>query len=322
MFGTSIYQKIYQKIKEYDVIVIARHIGPDPDALGSTIGLKEIILNTFPDKKVYAIGTPASKFKYLGSLDKVNIDKKNALLIVTDTPDKKRVDGANPDEYGYSIKIDHHPVVDKMCDLEYVDESASSASQLILELVYHTKLKLTDEAAKKLFVGIVTDTNRFLYYYTTPRTFELVSRLLKENNFDITELYSKIYMENLNNKRFEAYVLENFKVTEDGLAYLLVPEDIMTKYKIDAATARNMVSNFNYISEILVWCIFTPEKDSTSVRGSLRSRGPVINEVASHYNGGGHIFASGCHLNSAEEIEKIAEELNEVCKKYKEENKQ
>ena len=68
--GNNNCKKIYNAIKKYDTIVIARHIGPDPDALGSSIGLKEIILKTFPNKKVYVVGCPASKFKYLGQVDK------------------------------------------------------------------------------------------------------------------------------------------------------------------------------------------------------------------------------------------------------------
>ena len=63
---------IYKKIKENDKIILARHIGADPDALGSTIGLSEIIKNTFPKKEVYAIGTTSTKFKYMGKVDKVN----------------------------------------------------------------------------------------------------------------------------------------------------------------------------------------------------------------------------------------------------------
>ena len=48
MFQGSIYKKIFRKIKKYNTIVIARHVGPDPDALGSVLGLKQAILNTFP----------------------------------------------------------------------------------------------------------------------------------------------------------------------------------------------------------------------------------------------------------------------------------
>ena len=110
----SVYRKIFTAIKKYDKIVIARHVGADPDALGSSIGLKEIIKNTFPNKKVYVVGTPASKFKYLGILDRMTDEMyENSLLIVTDTPDQKRVDGVDVDRFSYKIKIDHHPFKEK-----------------------------------------------------------------------------------------------------------------------------------------------------------------------------------------------------------------
>ena len=68
----NMYKQIYKEIKKYNTIVIARHIGADPDALGSTLGLKEVILNTFPKKEVYAVGTSVSKFKYYGMLDRID----------------------------------------------------------------------------------------------------------------------------------------------------------------------------------------------------------------------------------------------------------
>lgn len=169
-------KSIYRKIKEFDKIVIARHIGPDPDALGSSIGLKEIIKATFPKKEVYTIGAAPSKFKYMGKVDKVSEDFfEDALLIVLDTPDLKRIDGVNDvTKFKYVIKIDHHPTVDVFADIEWTDDTESSASQMILELVYETKLKLTKYAAERLFMGIVSDTNRFLFYYTTSNTMNLV----------------------------------------------------------------------------------------------------------------------------------------------------
>ena len=174
----NIYKKIYNKIKKYDNIIIARHIGADPDALGSQIGLRDIILNTFPHKKVYAVGLPSSKFKYLGSLDKIDEIKSNSLLIVLDTPDLKRVDGINISDFKDSIKIDHHPFIEKFCTLEWIDDTASSASQMIIELVFNTKLKLSREAAEKLYMGLVSDTNRFMFSYTSSKTFDLISKLI------------------------------------------------------------------------------------------------------------------------------------------------
>ena len=88
----NLFKQIYKQIKKYNKIVIARHIGADPDALGSTLGLKEAILNTFPKKKVYVVGIPASKHKYIGEMDKIDEDiYNNSLLIVLDTPITKRI---------------------------------------------------------------------------------------------------------------------------------------------------------------------------------------------------------------------------------------
>ena len=313
----NIYKRIYAKIKKNDTIVIARHVGADPDALCSQIALRDSILNTFPNKKVYAVGAPASRFRFLGSLDKFNDEMyENSLLIVLDVPDKKRVDGVDVNKFKEKIKIDHHPVVDEYCDIEISDDKSSSTCQLILELLFATKLKLTREIAEKLYIGIVSDTNRFLYYYTSSRTFELVSQLIKETGLEISGLYDNLYMRPLKEYKFQGYISDNLTVTENGFAYIKITDEILQKYEVDAATAGNMINNFNYIEEIIVWLMMSEDKINDYIRVSLRSRGPVINEVASHYNGGGHIYASGCRLKNFDEAEPLIQELDELCGNY------
>ena len=137
------FKQIYKLIKKYNKIVIARHVGADPDALGSTLGLKEVILNTFPNKNVYVVGTPAAKHKYIGILDKFTDDMyDNSLLIVLDTPNASRIDGVDISRFERKIKIDHHPFIEKYADIELIDDTSSSASQLVTELIYNTKIKL------------------------------------------------------------------------------------------------------------------------------------------------------------------------------------
>ena len=234
----NIYKQIYKKIKKYDTIVIARHVGADPDALSSQLALRDSIKNTFPKKKVYAVGCPASKFKYLGSLDKfVDGLYEDALLIVTDTPDYKRVDGVDAKRFKDSIKIDHHPFVEDYCKLEFIDDTASSASQLIMELIFNTPLKLTKEVAEKLYIGLVSDTNRFLFSYTTAKTFSLVSRLIQETNLNFAPLYEYLYTRPIREVRFEGYITNNMKITDNGLAYIKLNDEILNEYGVDSATA-------------------------------------------------------------------------------------
>ena len=317
----NIFTQIYKQIKKYNKIVIARHVGADPDALGSTLGLKEAILNTFPNKEVYAVGVPASRHKYIGELDRFDESMyENSLLIVLDTPNLKRIDGVDISRFEYKIKIDHHPFIEKFADIELIDETSSSASQLVIELIKNTKLKPNKSCAEKLYIGIVGDTNRFLYYYTTAKTFELVSYLISETEVDFTKLYENMYLRSLHDLRFQSYVINNLTLTENGLGYLKIEQDILDEYGVDAATASNMVNNLNYISEMYAWAIFAVDKGNNNIRGSLRSRGPIVNEVASNYNGGGHIYAAGVRVNDFSEVDNLIKELDEVCKNYKEEN--
>ena len=316
----NVYKRIYKAIKKYNTIVIARHIGPDPDALASSLALKDIILNKFPKKNVYTVGASATKFRYLGLLDKLPENLDNALLIVTDIPDNKRIDGANYKDFAYRIKIDHHPFVESFCDIEWIDDKASSASQMVMELVFNTPFKFNKEIAEKLYTGLVADTNRFLYSYTSEKTFSLVSRLIKEQKIDMDKIYNNLYMRPLKELRFQGYISENLKLTPNGVGHLLITEDQMHEYNIDVATAGNMINNFNYIDEILVWVLFSIDSINNNIRVSIRSRGPVINTVAQNFGGGGHAYASGIKVKTYEETEAIVEALDKVCKEYKEGN--
>lgn len=310
-----IYKKIYGQIKKYDYIVIVRHIGADPDALGSQFALRELIKNKFPKKNVYAIGNPSNKFKFMGVLDKVeDIDTDNTLLIVLDTPDIKRIDGVDINEFRNIIKIDHHPVVDSYECLEYVDDSASSTSQLILEFALANRLKFTNEIAKNLYLGIVSDTGRFMHSYTSQRTFELVNILIKKSNLDFTSLYEDLYMRPLNEVRFQGYIYENMEVTDNGLAYIKITDNILKEYGVDSASAGNIISELKCIDEIIIWVFFTEDKKSNLIRANIRSRGPSINEIAAIYGGGGHKLASGARLVSWEQVDNLISDLDEVLK--------
>ena len=311
------YKEILKQIKKYNTIVIARHVGADPDALASQIALKDIIVNNFPLKKVYVVGMPASRFKYLGTLDKLTDEMyENSLLIVTDTPDKKRVDGVDTTRFSKTIKIDHHPFVEKYCDIECINDKASSASQIIIDFAFSMKLKITKEAAEKLYIGIVADTNRFLFSYTTPNTFDLVSKLIKETDINFTSLYDNLYLRSLKELKFQSYIINNMIVTENKFGYIKFTDDILKKFDVDAATAGNMVNNFNYIEDFVSWAVFTEDKNNDFIRGSIRSRGPIINDVAAKFGGGGHKLASGVRLKNFEEVDKLVEALDLECNKY------
>lgn len=310
------FRKIYKAIKKYDNIVIARHIGVDPDAMASQIGLRDAILETFPKKNVYAVGSGGGKFSYLGKLDHYEGDFKNTLLIIVDTPDKKRVDCSNIDDFSYKIKIDHHPYVEKFCDLEYIDDKSSSACQIIMEMIYKTKLKANKEIMQKLYQGLVSDTNRFMFNNTTANTFSIVSRVVKDYDLSVFELHSDLYMRPLNEVRLQGYMAQNMKVTEHGVGYIKITEDVLDTFHADVASGGNMINNFNYIEEVLVWLAITEDVKNDIIKINIRSRGPIINTIAERYNGGGHKMASGAKVSTMDEAECLIQDLDYACQEY------
>lgn len=309
---------IYKLIEKFEVIVLARHVGPDPDAMASTMALKDSILYTFKDKKVYNVGSGSSRFTYFGKLDRIE-NPKNALLIVLDTPDIRRIDGITLTDYEKIVKIDHHPFVEKFADIEYINDKSSSASELVLDLINETPLKMNKDIASKIYLGIVSDTNRFMFNNSTGDTFKKVAKLIDEYKLEIDKLYIPLYLRPINEVRLEGYIGLNLNITKNGVGYIKLTKDLLEQFAVDAASPGNMVNNFNYINEVLVWVFFTEDVKNENIRVSARSRGPVINSLLSKYNGGGHKYASGARIKTMDDADPIIDDLDFLCKKYKEE---
>ncbi len=321
IINNNIVKKVYKKIKEYDTIVIARHVGPDPDAIASETALRDSIRLTFPKKKVYAIGLGVSKFKYYGLLDRIdNQECKDCLLIVLDVPNFARVDGIDNLDYKEILKIDHHPKEDICGPVDWTEETSCSTCQLIAELILRTPLKMNSKIAGNLYLGIVSDSDRFLLSYTTSKTFKIVYELLEKSQLDFHPLYNNLYERSLEEVRFQGYISTNMTVTENGLGYIIIPKQVIKDYEVDLATPANLINSFNFIRNVYVWTFITEDAKNNIYKVSIRSHGPIINEVASKYNGGGHKYASGARLTSEEEINAFIKDLDKTCYNYQKEN--
>lgn len=312
------YKKIFKAIKSYDNIVIARHVGIDPDAMASQVALKKSIKATFPEKHVYAIGNGTVRFNFMGRLDKgMDYDKMDKiLLIVLDTPDKRRVDMEDLTHYECSIKIDHHPFIEEFCDIELINDSKSSASEMVYDLIKNTKLLLDTSICEILYAGMVADTNRFLFNNSGSDTFSVVSEMIKDYNLDITKVYMNLYKRPMSEIRLFGYMASNMKISDNGVGCIRVTDEILNKYEVDAATSGNLINEFNSVEELLVWITATEDVKNNVIRVSIRSRGPVINKVAEKFGGGGHALASGVKLPSFLEVDDLIKNLDTLCKQY------
>lgn len=310
-------KKIYSEIKKYDLIYIVRHIGPDPDAISSQIALRDAIKLTFPEKSVYAFGARVSKFKYIGHIDKaIDFDYEKALVITLDIPNKARIDGLTVDKFKHVIKIDHHPFVEDFGGIEYIDIGACSTSEILLDLINNTRLKMNGSIARCLLIGIVSDSNRFLFNPVNENIFFKVGDLIKKYKLNIQSIYTDIYMRPMSEIRLMGYIASNLKVTKNKFAYIILENDIVASFNADASSASNMVNDFSNIEEFVVWLFVTYDAKNDVYKVNIRSRGPVINKLAAKYNGGGHIYSSGARVKTKEELNNLIVDYDDLCKDY------
>ena len=317
IINKTLLKNIYKEIKKYDEIVIARHIGPDPDAICSQIALRDSIKETFPNKKVYAVGAGVAKFKKFGNLNKVNYaELHNPLLVVLDVPNLYRVDGIEDLKYTSILKIDHHPKEDIIGNVDWTDTEKSSTCQMVAELVLYTKLKLTKKVAENLFLGMVSDSERFSLKNTTYETLDTAKELIRLSKIDFTSLYDILYTRPLGEHKFMAYITNNLVVDENKFGYIIINDETLKEFNVDVATPSNLINNYNFIEELLVWTFITEDVKNNQYKVSIRSRGPIINNIASKYHGGGHKYASGAKAMNQEEIQNLIRDLSKVCQDY------
>lgn len=305
--------ELLDKIKEYNQIILFRHVNPDLDAFGSQFGLYHILSDSFKDKKIVIQGDMTSDLvnKFIDFDVNQYCDVNDQILgIVLDTANRERIDGDYQicDEL---IKIDHHIIVDSYGDVNIEDPSTSSCSQIIVDIYDRFKdhLILSQKAAEALYMGIVGDSNRFMYRNTDARTFRMASILI-DTGIDIEKIYQKLYLKDRKDLRITQFILNNYYYT-DGIAYYILKDEDLKQLDISREEGSNYVNTLANIEQFKVWMAITQNSKNNNYRVSIRSRDIAINEVASRFNGGGHALASGATLQSLDQLDALLEQLKE-----------
>lgn len=309
------FKDIWNEIESSDSISLFRHVQPDPDALGSQMGLAEIIKTNFPDKKIYCYGERSHEsFEEIFNFD---FDEKspsieNDLAIILDTANVERVDGEEWKKARKSIKIDHHLGIDNYADINKVEHLWVATSEGIAKMVMDLNLKINKRGATYLFTGIVGDSGRFQYENTKPETLRIAAMLM-EQGVDTQNVFEKLYTMPLKLYKLQSYVKENMEMKEN-VAYSILEKDIEKKFDVSYVNCKNMVYALAGINEATVWLLATYDSEINKWRVSIRSRFNTINEVANEFNGGGHRLAAAARVDSLEDVHKIIDRLVEVNK--------
>lgn len=314
----EIKKSILNEIKSNDSIIILRHIRPDGDAIGSAFGLKYLIENSFPNKKVYCVGDGIPEYlSFIGNEDMVNEDIiNNSLIVIVDTATSDRIATDVFHHKNHVIKIDHHIPTDEYGYLNYVMEDAPACCQLIYELAetFSNELKLNQKAAFALYTGLVTDTGRFKYSSVDSDTFQCASKLISFG-LDTDLLYSYIHNKNPESFKLQGYIYQNFKMTDNGVAYMYISKKIMKKFNASVNDAANLVNCMDSIKGSLIWILFVEYDNEIRIR--FRSRYIPVVDIANQFHGGGHMNAAGGNIKNKKEIKDVLKIADENLRAYK-----
>ncbi|MFV8473088.1 DHH family phosphoesterase [Mycoplasma sp. 31_09] len=316
---------VTKELYKYDSIVIFHHIRPDGDCLGSQFGLKELLETNFPNKKVYAIGDAKGSFPFMNLvMDPIPSDEilSNSLGVVVDGGDKERLECRevlDKNIFKQVIRIDHHPNSDDLGDdtIRWVDSSYIAADEMITDIAVTNEWKITQRAANLLYLGINTDSGRFLFDKTSARTLKLAAKLY-EAGLEADFIHRNLATVTLDDLKFNAWLMSSLK-TRDGVAY--IQNDLASTRAMGKTPQQSVrVNSIANIDGYPFWVQFT-EEENGKVRVEFRSNGPIVRNVAVKWGGGGHERASGAIIDSLDLVEAVIDDCIAEVKRYQAENK-
>ena len=318
-------KQIFDKIKEYDRIMLFRHVRNDGDCVGSTKGLKAIIQLTWPEKEVLLIDQDTAKYlEFMGPEDEEVPDEvyADALGIVIDTASEARISNKKYNLCKELIKIDHHIPLESYGCIQWVEEERSSACEMIVDFyeTFKDELKIDSEAATHLYTGMVTDSGRFKYSGVNGETMRCAGTLL-DVGVDTDTLFARLYLEAFEYLKFKAHIYGKMQITENGIAYIYIDKAMQEQFNLSLEQASACVGTLDSIRGCICWMAFIENGDAEgSIRVRLRSRFVHINSIAEKYHGGGHACASGATVYGQDEMDALLREADALVKDYKENN--
>ena len=305
------------KLKEYDTIIIHRHKNPDGDAIGSQVGLKHVIMATWPEKKVYTVGDEAGRYSFMNDsvMDEVpDSAYENALAVVLDCGGENMVCDERYKTAKENMRMDHHMYTGAFTGTEVIDSTYESCCGMLAEMVKSCNLKTDDIGALSLFTGMVTDSGRFRYDCVNSRTFELAAFLFENGKIDLNDLYRKMYSEDFEALKRRSEFILKIRFSEHNVAYIYTDaaeaERLGKEGMSTFSISRGMVGVMGDIKGVDIWVNFTESPEG--VLCELRSSKYNINPIAVKYGGGGHEKASGATVPSKEVAMQMLNDLDRM----------
>lgn len=303
----KIYNKI-MKVKNFANVAIVVHANPDADALCSASLMFNFLKSIGVEGVDIFTDCNEIPFNFLQIIKGCSVNptpKEYDCVLMMDTSSSERLGkyASIYDNASYKINIDHHLTNPKSADINYV-ETISSATELTYKILKENGYKFTKADYGKVYVGIMSDTGCLSVGVRTEKTYNIVGKCYA--NIDAGKIYSKIIATNsLKNMQLLALSINNMKVIKDGAILIThISKDESRTYNSKPEDYTGIVNRLQNIQGSKFICFIYPNSDGQYYVSMRCKEGYSVEQVASKYNGGGHVCAAAFRsMGDIEDIE-------------------
>lgn len=303
--AVNVIQKIRAVIEDAATVLVVSHVDPDGDALGTQLAFGRYLKAS--GKSVYMTRDSEipDKYQTLPGVDNIVLsdslphDLKFDTAVVLECPTLERVGNSArflTDDVRI-VNIDHHHDGTDLGEINWIDRSSSSVGEMVYEYLAQIGFKLSPEMAHCLYVAIMTDTGRFRFASTSPRTCEVAGRLIAEGADPRKACDDVYYSMHPSSLKLVGKVLNGIEYHHDGRICLLsLTQAMLDEAGAERSESEGLVDYAMFARGVEIGALLK-ENDNKMTRVSLRSRdGFDVAAVAARYGGGGHINAAGCEI--------------------------
>lgn len=303
-------EDVVEGFRSAEHVILLTHVHPDGDALGSSLGLADILEGMGKNVCVFLEEPISHLYSFLPGKDRVvtNFEEvldfatsagEKLITVALDSGDDRRL-GQNMEELlklSPFLVIDHHKSHKDYGEYRWVEPGMSSTGEMIYELAQAMEAEISYFAAVNLYVAICTDTGSFRYESTKPRTHQIVAELVAKGVRPEQTAHCLYDNVSLPRMKLLQMVLGTLKVYEEGqLAFVHVTRNMIEESGATVHDVEGFVDYPRSLGTVKV-AAFIKETDSGYVSVSLRAKGEMdVADVANYFNGGGHRNAAGFRI--------------------------
>lgn len=308
--------EVLARIRKGNRFWVSGHIDSDGDSITSVLLLGRLLRHLGKDYVLYIHDSLPPKFEFLAGIEEITNELPEwepDILLTVDTPEPKRL-GFTPPKVEI-INIDHHPSNTGYGEINWLDESRSCASLMVLELLRKAGAKPGKEEGELVFTGIYTETGGFAYPNVTVEAFRVCSQML-DLGVDASDIALRMTARDERNLALLGSVLATLKLSQ-GIATIELTDSMLKKAGVNHRD-QDSDSFIRYpasVPGVKIAVFLREDRVAGEVRLSFRSiKGIDVNELASRFGGGGHHNAAGARIRGS--YREVKKRVVEETKRY------